>query len=176
MTLVDILVNILDGLERGSTLHIDVALILPDQIWTIRNHPAVVYIHIISANFNFESPSIVTSTIRGIRVFREGCGMAIRLREVLGALAILHASCLMIILTTGGVNHDLCNSSKELRLSVRARNLSRYKRVYILWSAKLVFRSKEDDHMQVGQATFLKLNSVNASNSSAQSIFLEYVI
>src|ERR1700689_2029915 len=102
MTLVDILVDVFDGLERRGTLHIDVALILPDQIWTIRNHPAVVHLHIIGANFNFASPSIVTSAIRGIGVFREGGGMAIRLREVFGALVILHASCLTIMFTTGG--------------------------------------------------------------------------
>jgi hypothetical protein len=42
MTLVHILVDVLDRLDRGNGLHIDVAIVLPDEVGTVSDDPAIV--------------------------------------------------------------------------------------------------------------------------------------
>jgi len=42
MALVDVLVNVLDGLDRCNPLEIDVATIFSDEIRAVRDYPAIV--------------------------------------------------------------------------------------------------------------------------------------
>jgi len=42
MALVDILVDVFDGLDRSNRLHIDITVILPDEISGVTDHPLVV--------------------------------------------------------------------------------------------------------------------------------------
>jgi hypothetical protein len=42
VALVDVLVNVLYGLDGCDTLDIDVAAVLPEQIWIVGNYPAII--------------------------------------------------------------------------------------------------------------------------------------
>ena len=66
MTFIDILVDILDGLDRSNGLHIDVTVIFPQKPWAIENHPAVVNFSLRFTSTNFEFLSSVSSAEPGI--------------------------------------------------------------------------------------------------------------
>ena len=42
MALVDVLVNVLDGLDRSDTFHINVAAVFPQKIGAVGNHSSIV--------------------------------------------------------------------------------------------------------------------------------------
>jgi hypothetical protein len=67
MALVDVFVDVLDGLDRCDPLDIDVAAVLPDEIRRIRNHPTVVYL----LSSNLKGPSSITTTENGIGILRK---------------------------------------------------------------------------------------------------------
>lgn len=47
MALVHILVHVLDGFDGGDNLHIDVAVVAPQQLRVMRHHIAVVKLHVV---------------------------------------------------------------------------------------------------------------------------------
>src|ERR1700733_3140291 len=172
MAFVDVLVDVLDTFDRGSALHIDVALILPDQIWTIRNDPTVIQLMIIHCN----SPAIVRPAIAGIRILRQGGGLMEGFGEILGASAILHTSFLHIELTTGGMHHTPNNSGIEFWLSVRTGDLCRYHGVHLLRLTKFKLWSKDNHHMHMREATFLKLLYFYMSNCLSKDATLVNIL
>ena len=65
MALVHIFVNVPDSLDRGKRLHIDMAPILPDEIWRVANHSLIVDL----IALNFQNLACVTMPGASIRVF-----------------------------------------------------------------------------------------------------------
>jgi hypothetical protein len=87
MTLVDILVNIFDGLDRHNRLYIDVASVLPDEILAMANDPSIVQVML----SNLNSLASVGAPSPCIRVISD-CGMLPKgLRKPLSTGARLHA-------------------------------------------------------------------------------------
>ena len=79
MTLVDILVDVLDFLDREKTLHVDVTAKNPKpEVW-IRNHPTIVNLMI----SNLVLLSCVSSPEAGIRVLIDFSLISERLGETL---------------------------------------------------------------------------------------------
>jgi hypothetical protein len=67
MALVHIFVNVLDSLDRSNRLHIDMAPILPDEIWGVANHPLIVDL----SALNLKNLACVTTPGASIRVFSD---------------------------------------------------------------------------------------------------------
>jgi hypothetical protein len=65
MALVHIFVNVLNSLDRSNRLHIDMAPILPDEIWRVANHPLIVDL----IALNFQNLAYVMTSGVSIRVF-----------------------------------------------------------------------------------------------------------
>ena len=65
MAFIDILVDVLDSFDRSYTLNINMIPVFPQQLWTVGNHPSVVYflLRFTSANFDF-FPSVTTTKSR----------------------------------------------------------------------------------------------------------------
>ena len=163
MALVHILVDVLDGLDRSNRLHIDVAPVLPDQVLGVTNHPAIISL----PPSNLNSPASVATPGAGIRVLSDGCLLPELLGEALGALAIDHARCIPILLTTRPMNHELLDELQKLRIVLW--KLRRHQTINVLWRVQLGMRLQEDNDVSMRKATLLKLNGVEVGIDVTQN-------
>jgi len=107
MALVDIFEYVLDCLDRGNRLDIDVAPILPDKIFAMANHPSVV--EIISSNLN---DLALRASSSGITVICDGCTCHRGLGKSSYALSVLHTGSVTLIGSTGPMNHEFLDKFK----------------------------------------------------------------
>ena len=138
MALVDVLVNVLDGLDGCNPLEIDVTAVFPDEVRAVRHYPVVVNI----LSIDLECSSCITTTKDSIRVLSESSMISERLWKVLGALLclLIHAWGCWIVNTTGTMDHELLDQLQKLWLGVWIGELCREKTVYVLRSAEFAFR------------------------------------
>ena len=122
MTLVYILVNILDGLDRGTDFDIDMTVIVCGQIGIIRDNITIVKGMTLSIG---TGSTIVGAGIVGITIFAIAGFRTELLWIVLAALAINHANCFWMIGTTKTMHHALCDGGIEHGMSNRVRDLNR---------------------------------------------------
>jgi hypothetical protein len=105
MALVHILVDVLNSLDRGNRLNVNMAAILPDEIFRVADNPLIV---------NLLSSDLISQvSIRApgacIRVFCDGGLCSKRLRKALGTPAIHHARCIRILSFARPMNHKFLN-------------------------------------------------------------------
>ena len=81
MALVDVLVNVLDGLDRYNPLKIDVIAIFPNEVRAVRHYPAIV--NLLSIDLKWSS--CIAMTKDSVRVLRKSSLILERLWKVLGA-------------------------------------------------------------------------------------------
>ena len=138
MALVDVLVNVLDGLDGCNPLEIDVTAIFPDEVRAVRHYPAIVNL----LSIDLKCSSCIAMMKDSIRVLRKSSLISERLWKVLGALLclLIHAGGGCIVNTTGTMDHELLDQLEKLWLGVWIRELCREKAVYVLRSAKFAFR------------------------------------
>jgi hypothetical protein len=114
MALVDILVDVLDSLDRTDGLHIDMTPVLPDKILVVTDDPSVVnLISVVLASVN-GLPSVKTSC-PGIRVFCDGGTLIKRLWKSFSAFVTIHTGRVLVLSTTGTMDHELFDELKQLR-------------------------------------------------------------
>src|SRR5258705_8046799 len=78
---------------------------------------------------------------------------------------LLHArSSGMVWRTTGTMKNVLCDAVMELRMEDRVRELGMDNGIDMVGVANFVCRLEEDEEVDVGQATLLELNGVDASS------------
>jgi hypothetical protein len=112
MALVHILVDVLDRFDRGDGLDINVAAVLPDEIPRVADNPAIVN--------SFATDCICDASVRasgaGVGVLRNRGGFPKGLGKAFGTGAIDDARSVTVVVvcTTGSVNHELLNEGKEL--------------------------------------------------------------
>jgi hypothetical protein len=96
-----------------------------------------------------------------------------RLGKVLGALAIdqTWGISIVILSTTGLVDHELLDQLEELRIV--SRELAGEETVHVLWGAELGSLIKKDDAVHVGKATLLELDYEDITNSLAKDAMLD---
>jgi hypothetical protein len=97
MTLVDIFVNVLDGLDRKDALHVDMAAELPEPEAWMGNDPSIVDL----MTSNLKSLPSVTSSEIGIGILVNGSLLSEWFRESFRTFPILHARSSWIIGTAG---------------------------------------------------------------------------
>jgi hypothetical protein len=169
MALVDILVDVLDGADGGYALHIDVAPVLPQQVWAVADHPAIVHLFVID---NVGLASVPAAHV-GIGIFSDSGGVPEWLGEALGTATILLAWRCGQGIIARGVDHVLLDQLKQLWLSILIRHLSRQQGIHIIWSAQLVVRVEKENHVHVRKATLLELNGVNPSHHYTKTASLD---
>ena len=100
MALVHILVDVLDCLDRGNGLHIDVAVIFPDEIPGVTDNPLIVNLIPSSPSNTMCLPSVMTSGA-SIRVLSDSGLLSGGLWKALGTYPIHHARRVWILNSTG---------------------------------------------------------------------------
>src|ERR1700733_5628350 len=108
MALVDIFENVLDSLDRGNRLDVNVASILPDEIFVVANHPSVV--DMISSNLSdltsVRAPSSGITVICDSGMLHKGLGKSSY------AFSVLHTGRIRVMASTGPMNHKFLNKFK----------------------------------------------------------------
>jgi hypothetical protein len=162
VTLVHILVDVLDSFDRGNGLHIDVTPVLPDEILAVTDDPSVVDPILVIWTRANDLPSVETPC-PGIRVFRDGGTLIERLGKPFSAYTVLHTGRLLVLITTGAMDHELLDKLKQLRIV--DRKLRGHEAVNLLWSTQLGMRFEEDNNVSVRKAPLLKLNGVKEARN-----------
>ena len=142
MAFVDILENVLDSLDRGNRLDVNMAAVLPDEIGTVSEDPTIVDL----LSSDLMCASSVPVFVGCIGILRDGCLIPEWLWKVLGALSILHARCISVVSATGVMNHEHFDQLQQL------------------WCAELGFLIEKDNAVHVREATFLKLYGEEVSH------------
>ena len=143
--------------------------VLPDEILAVTDHPSVV--HLISALSACRKglPSVETPC-PGIRIFFDGGALIKGLGKTFSACTILHTGRVLILSTTGTMNHELFDELKQLRIV--HRKLRGHKAINLLWCTQLGMGLKEDNDMCMWKAPLLELNGVKeARNVTKDAIF-----
>jgi hypothetical protein len=168
VTLVDIFVNVLDSLDSGTDLYVDMTVILCGQPRIVGNNMTVV--KCVTSGVGV-GPAIVWPGIFRISVStKTGCGAKF-LGEMLAALTIDHAGCSEVLRTTGTMDHTLCDGLIKHGLSFRVRDLGRNERVDMRNITNLELLPQEDEEMDMRQTPLLKLYGEDKSkNTSKQAI------
>src|SRR6202050_388040 len=120
MTFVYVLVDVFDGLDRGTDFNIDMTVIACGQIGIIRDDVAVVKGLTSGVGIG---PTIVRSDIFWIAIFTKAGFRTEGLCIVLTALSINHAGCIWVFRTAGTMHHTLCDCGIEHEMSNRVRDL-----------------------------------------------------
>jgi hypothetical protein len=157
MALVHILVDALDGFDRGNGLHIDMTPVLPDEILAVTDHPSIVHLIPVPLTCVKGLPSVETPC-PGIRVFCDRSALIEGLGKTFSASTILHARGRSILITTGTMNHELFDELKQFRTV--HRELRGHKTVNLLWGMQLGMGLKEDNDVGMRKAPLLELNGV----------------
>ena len=154
MTLVYVLMNVLDGLDRGTDLDIDMAVIVCRQIGIVRDNTVIVK----GMTFGIGIGStIVRAGILGTTIFTKVGFRTELLWIVLAAPATNHASSIQMFRTTGTMHHSLCNGGIEYRMSNWVRDLSRDDGINMRGIMDLVMLPQKEEVVDVRQTTLLKL-------------------
>ena len=162
MAFVHILVDVLDGLNGGNGLHIDVTAISPDEVLGVADNPLVG--DLLASNFmclaSVGAPCMCIRVISHRGVFPKW------LWETLGTFAIDHTGGIRILLSAGHMNHVLLNKFKKFR--VVFRKFRGHKTVNVFWRAQLGMRLKEDNDVGMRKTMLLKLNSIEEGSHISQ--------
>jgi len=131
--------------------------VLPDEILAMTDHPSVV--HLISALLNslasVETPGPCIGVIGDRGVLIEGLGKSFR------ADTTNHAGRVLVLSTTGTMDHILLDKLKQLRI-IHGK-LRRHEAVNLLWVAQLGMRLEEDNDVSVWKTPLLELNGVEVA-------------
>jgi hypothetical protein len=143
--------------------------VLPNEILAVTDDPSVINLIFVPLTCVNGLASVKTPC-PSIRVFCDG-GMLIEgLGKPLSAHITLHIGRLLILSTTGAMNHELFNELKQLR--VVHRELRRHEAVHLLWCTQLGMWFKEDNDMSMRKAPLLELNGIKeACRSTKHAIF-----
>jgi hypothetical protein len=96
------------------------------------------------------------------------------LREVFGALAVLHARCSWICSAARPMDHASLDCLKEHWLGVRIRPPCPNGRINILRCQQLLSPLQKNEEMNVGQSPLLEFNCVNILNCTpTNSVFVD---
>lgn len=113
--LVHVLVQVLDGLDGGAELHVDVGPELEQQPGVVGHHASVVHYHMLSRATDSHRCGVASSTLSwtrtattvgGVAVVTDAGPLAEGLGEALGALAVFHAGALGVVCTTRSMEHE----------------------------------------------------------------------
>ena len=114
-------------------------------------------------------PSVKTPC-PGIRVLHDEGTLIERLGKPFSAYTIIHTGRLVILSTTGAMDHELFNELKQLRIVYR--ELRGHEAVNLLWSMQLSMRFEKDDNMCMRKAPFLELNCVKKARNITKYVIL----
>src|SRR5882762_5010029 len=168
MTLVDILVDVLDCLDRSTDFHIDVTVILGKEVRIVRDYITIgedmgtQLTELLCEGAPIVWPGILwVSIITKVSFLTELLGVVLgAARSLVGIL--LHArSRDMIWSTTGTMQHVFGDRLIEEGMEVRIRELCRDNAIHMVGIVYLVWPLEEDEEMHMGQATLLELNCVD---------------
>jgi len=139
--------------------------VLPEKEFVVTDDPSVVnLIRVLLKGV----PSVAT-LCPGIRVFCDDGVLTEGLGKILGTGAIHHTGGLLILITTGAMNHVLLDELKQLRLILR--KLRRHEAVDLLRSTQLGMRLKKDNDVRMRKAPLLELYGIEiASNVTKYAI------
>ena len=169
MTLVHIIKDVLDSLDRGNGLHIDVTPVLPDEILAMTDNPSIVNLVLVRWTGADDLASVQTSC-PCIRVISNGGMLSKLLRKAFDTGTILHARGIFPLMTIGTMDHELFDELKQLRMV--CGKLKGHKAVNLLWGAQLGMGLKENNDMCMRKAPLLELNGVEvASNVPKNATF-----
>jgi hypothetical protein len=176
VALVHILVDVLDGFDRGNGLHIDVTPVLPDEILAVTDNPSVVNPKPVAWPCKGGLPSVETSCPR-IGVFSD-CGTLIKgLREAFRAHTVLHARGILILSTAGTMDHELFDQLKQVRIV--HRKLRGHEAVNLLWGTQLGMWLQKDNDVCMRKAPLLELNgikeAINVTKDTLLNVLYERV-
>jgi hypothetical protein len=108
MALVDIFENVLHSFDRGNGLDIDMAPILPNEIFAVTNNPSV--IDMMCSDLN--SLASVRAPSSCIRVISDSGMLPKGLGKPFCTLSASHTGCIGLVITAGPMNHKLLNKFK----------------------------------------------------------------
>jgi hypothetical protein len=93
--------------------------VLPDKVFAVTNNPSIVHLIFVSWACSKGLASIETSC-PGIGIFCNGGVVTEGLWKTFGTGFILHTGGLLILCTTGAMDHELLNQFKQLRIPQEA--------------------------------------------------------
>jgi hypothetical protein len=168
VALVDVLVDVLDGFDGCNPLNVNVATIFPDEVRTVRHHPAIVDL----LSIYLKRSPCITTTKNSIRILRKRSLISEWLWKVLGALLGfgIHTGSSWIMDAAGIVDHELLDQLEKLWLRVWIRKLCRKKTVYVLRSAKLACRIKVANRVGMRKPPLLKLIRVAEAHTLSKTV------
>jgi hypothetical protein len=164
---VNVLVHILEGGKGGEAFDIDVAIVLCREPGVVRNDPLVA-----DRMFplTFIRPTIIGAGIQGVAFIIDTRVWLEWLRITFGALSVLQAP------VTTGVDHTPFHSLEQDGLSLRVWPVCPHCTVNLLRSLDFVPWLEKDQHVHVGQTSFLELDHVYVGDRFAKdSIFVDVV-
>ena len=158
MTLVDVLVDVLDGFDRCADLDIDVAVVLGRQMRGVGDDITIVKDVTSSSG---ESASIVWPGILGITVISKTCGLTELLAITLAALTIHHAGRVGMLRTARAMQHAGGDGLVEHGVGDWVRELGRDNAIDLIGITNFVLLTKEYEEVYVRETTLLELDSVD---------------
>src|ERR1700690_3693442 len=161
VALVDILVNILYGLDRRTNLDIDAAVILGREIWAIRDNITIVKD---VSTVGGVGATIVWPGIFWVTIFSKAGFLTKVLPIILAAFVIDHAWRIGVFRTTGTMEHALCYSFIQHGMSYRIRKLSRDNAVDLICIGNFVVLPKGYEQMDGRQITLLELHGIDQAS------------
>ena len=124
----DILEYVLDGLDGGTEFHVDVCIKVRGEERILRKDPLVVHFHLpvsLSDVDRVASLSGCPSPVQWVPVLASRLLCQMLPRELLGALAILHAGVVVVEAAAGAVDHALGDDGLQSWVSLDIGNLGR---------------------------------------------------
>jgi len=169
MTFVYVLVNVLDGLDGGADLNVDMTTISDRQKGVVGNDVTVVKGMTFGVGIGF---TIIWPGILRITIFTiAGLGVKI-LWIMLAAFTVDHARSVSVFRTAGTMHHALCDDLIEHGMSNRVRDLTRHDRIHMGSITDLKGTFQKEQEMDVRQATLLKLYGEDIAEYLAKQIIL----
>jgi hypothetical protein len=163
MALVHIFVDVLDGLDRGNRLYLDVALILPDEILGVTDHPSAVH-HL--AIVQSHCPACVPSPDAGIGVLSDRGPLHEGLWKTLETFVIHHARGVGVLCPTRPMNHDFLDKYHQVRVALW--ELRGHQTINVLWRAQLGLRLQENNDVGMRKAPLPKLYGIEVGIDSTK--------
>ena len=148
--LVDILVYVLDGIDGGTEFNVDVGLKEPGEDGTAWNIPLVIHLHLAVSLPDLDHVASLSgrpSPVQWVPLLASLHLCQKFPRELLGALAVLHAGVIGIEGAAGAVDHALCDEGLQSWISLDVRNLGRDERVDLVTGNPV---GKPDQYMNLG--------------------------
>ena len=170
MSLVNVLVDVLDGLDRDAALHIDVPPILQDEVATERHHVTIVILE--PTSLVTVDASGVTASIADVGVFGEhGLTLESFGESLCAPVVLVQAS-----LVTWPMCHVAQYQVVEHGFFLRIGELGTDEVVHILRGPAASSLIYNDQEMRVGKATLLKLDGVDVSDCTTKNAMLHNVV